>query len=310
MTLAEIPSDVIAAAQAAHKLYFPRGPFVSVTLAQWAVESAWGHDEPAGSDNPFGIKAVAGQPYVISMTREVINGISETIPQRFAKYASLTDAFEAHAKLLATSPIYAAAQRATNPDDYVRAMAPHYATAPNYAAVLLAVMRTQNLYRFDVPVKAQPEAIANTNPGAGTAGPAASGLPSGPATTKGTTMATSATSATTTVPTAPASGIFADLKIGLDMLQNFNFSQIGDAIETASSDPITAIEDVANIAVKAATVAGVPFAGTAEEFLPIAEGLVGFLRKLVPGFGGSTGQAAATATAISSPPALTPQALN
>jgi flagellum-specific peptidoglycan hydrolase FlgJ len=145
----QFPADVIAAAQAAHRLYFPKGPYVSVSLAQWAVESAYGHDEPPGSDNPFGIKAVAGQPYVISMTREVVNGLSEHIPQHFAKYASLTDAFDAHARLLATSPIYAEAQRATNPESYVRAMAKHYATAPNYADVLLAVMKSQDLYRFD-----------------------------------------------------------------------------------------------------------------------------------------------------------------
>ena len=155
MTLAVFPQDVITAAQASHRLYYPKGPFVSVSLAQWAVESAYGHDEPIDSDNPFGIKAAAGQPYVISMTHEVINGINEKLPQRFAKYASLTDAFNAHARLLATSPIYAAAQAAPTPDDYVRAMAPRYATAPNYAAVLLAVMKTQNLYRFDVPVQSQ-----------------------------------------------------------------------------------------------------------------------------------------------------------
>ena len=152
MSASNFPPDVIAAAQASHKLYFPKGPYASVSLAQWAIESAYGHDEPPSSDNPFGIKAVAGQPYVISMTREVIKGISEHIPQHFAKYTSLTDAFDAHAKLLATSPIYAEAQRTSNPDDYVRAMAKHYATAPNYAAVILAVMKSQNLYPFDEPV--------------------------------------------------------------------------------------------------------------------------------------------------------------
>ena len=152
MTASNFPPDVVAGAQESHKHYYPKGPYASVSLAQWAVESAYGHDEPAGSDNPFGIKAVAGQPYVISMTREVIHGMSEHIPQHFAKYSSLTEAFDAHARLLATSPIYAEAQRATNPDDYVRAMAKHYATAPNYSSVLLAVMKSQNLYQFDLPV--------------------------------------------------------------------------------------------------------------------------------------------------------------
>lgn len=149
----QFPADVVAAAQASHSKYYPKGPYASVSLAQWAVESAYGHDEPPGSNNPFGIKAVAGQPYVISMTREVINGISEHIPQHFAKYFSLTEAFDAHAKLLATSPIYAEAQAATTPEAYVRAMAKPYATAPNYPDVVLAVMKSQNLYQFDRPVQ-------------------------------------------------------------------------------------------------------------------------------------------------------------
>ena len=33
------PSDVIAAAQSSHARFYPKGPFASITLAQWAVES-------------------------------------------------------------------------------------------------------------------------------------------------------------------------------------------------------------------------------------------------------------------------------
>lgn len=164
MSASDFPPDVVAAAQKSHDHYFPKGPYVSVSLAQWAIESAHGHDEPPNSNNPFGIKAVAGQPYVISMTREVIKGVSQHIPQHFAKYTSLADAFDAHDRLLATSPIYTEAQRATNPHDYVIAMAKRYATAPNYAEIVLAVMKSQNLYQFDVPhpiaaVSAKPQAL-------------------------------------------------------------------------------------------------------------------------------------------------------
>lgn len=147
------PAQVIVAAQAAHKTFYPLGPFASVTLAQWAVESDYGRAMPAGSNNPFGIKSFGDQPYVEAMTREVIGGVSEEIPQRFAKYASLTDAFVAHARLLATSSFYRAAQEAATPDAYVRAMAPRYATAPNYAEVLLSVMKEYNLYKYDLPVQ-------------------------------------------------------------------------------------------------------------------------------------------------------------
>ena len=81
------PPDVIAAAQASHaKWKIP----ASVTLAQWAWESGWGRHMPAGSNNPFGIKAVKGQPQVEASTREVVQGRSVTVSQPFRKFASLT----------------------------------------------------------------------------------------------------------------------------------------------------------------------------------------------------------------------------
>ena len=54
------PLPVIAAAQASHAKYFPLGPYASVSLAQWAVESAYGR-VMSGANNPFGIKATAAQ---------------------------------------------------------------------------------------------------------------------------------------------------------------------------------------------------------------------------------------------------------
>lgn len=102
-----------------------------------------------------------------------------------------------------------------------------------------------------------------------------------------------------------------DVEIGFDMLQNFNFSQIGDVIKTglqqAQTDPVGAIENVANVAVKAAAVAGVPFAGTAEEFLPMAENLLNFALKFKSLF---PDHAAVRATQISSPSNLTAQSLS
>jgi len=60
------PPAVIAAAVAAHHRW--RVP-ASVTLAQWAVESAFGTAMPRGSNNPFGIKAGQGQPFVEAHAR-------------------------------------------------------------------------------------------------------------------------------------------------------------------------------------------------------------------------------------------------
>ena len=106
----------------------------------------------------------------------------------------------------------------------------------------------------------------------------------------------------TSAPAAPATSMATnDLLIALDMLKNFNFSQLGDAIAAAANDPVTAVEDVANIAVQAATVAGVPFAGTAQAALPMIENLFNFARTTFHLFGGASGQAATTSVAISSP---------
>ena len=151
--MTQFPLDVIAAAQAAEKAFYPLGPFVSVSLAQWALESAYGRAEPADSNNPFGIKAVAGQDSVVAETHETLHGVYVELPQHFAKYASLEDAFMAHAKLLATAPCYHAAQAAQTPDAYATALQGVYATGiPGhpYGAALIAIMKSANLYQFDV----------------------------------------------------------------------------------------------------------------------------------------------------------------
>ena len=147
------PPDVIAAAQASHAKYFPLGPYASVSLAQWAVESAYGR-VMSGANNPFGIKATAAQiaagEATIRWTQEFIDGEYQKVQQYFADYPDLTGAFEAHARLLATSPIYIEAQRASTVDYYVIAMARHYATDPNYASKILAIIRQNNLTQYDV----------------------------------------------------------------------------------------------------------------------------------------------------------------
>ena len=54
-----VPPEIIEAARASLKNW---GIPPSITLAQWIVESAWGAAMPPDSNNPFGIKALEGQP--------------------------------------------------------------------------------------------------------------------------------------------------------------------------------------------------------------------------------------------------------
>jgi hypothetical protein len=134
----DIPPEITAAAMDSEAKY---GIPASVTIAQWKLESNSGKNMPTGSNNPFGIKAKAGQPFVESMTTEVINGQSKRIMQRFAKFDSLQDAFEAHAKLLATSGAYKEARNHENdPNAFADALTGVYATDPMYGSKLKNIM--------------------------------------------------------------------------------------------------------------------------------------------------------------------------
>ena len=142
-----VPDDVVEAAVASRvKWNVP----ASITMAQWAVESAWGAAMPPDSNNPFGIKAVGDQPAVESATREVIGGANVTIQAKFRKFASLSEAFDLHGRLLATSPAYAPAMRnKDNPDAFADALTGVYATDPSYGTTLKYVIKTYNFTIHD-----------------------------------------------------------------------------------------------------------------------------------------------------------------
>jgi hypothetical protein len=143
----ELPPEVIeAATESRMRWHVP----VSITLAQWVVESAWGAAVPPGSNNPFGIKAVGDQPAVESPTREVIDGNSVTVPARFRKFSSLAEAFDQHGRLLATGSIYRAAMaQVQDPDGFAEALTGTYATDPQYGITLKWVIHNYGLVRYD-----------------------------------------------------------------------------------------------------------------------------------------------------------------
>lgn len=148
-TFGKAPPEVIEAAVASKtKWSIP----ASVTLAQWAVESAWGNSMPPDSNNPFGIKAVGDQPAVESATREVVGGQDITIQAKFRKFESIAEAFDLHGKLLATGTPYRNAMKVK--DDYEAfsdALTGVYATDPNYGTTLKYVIKTYNFDLLDKP---------------------------------------------------------------------------------------------------------------------------------------------------------------
>jgi flagellum-specific peptidoglycan hydrolase FlgJ len=139
--------DIIAAAKAAERKW--RIP-ASVSIAQYGLESGWGAHMPPGSNNPFGIKALAGQARSNTLTREVVDGQDVVIHAGFRVFASIAEAFDAHAELLATAGAYTAA-RARLPDvgGFVAALTGVYATDPNYGRELMAIIAGDNLTRYD-----------------------------------------------------------------------------------------------------------------------------------------------------------------
>ena len=141
------PQAVIEAARASqNKWNIP----AAIILAQWSLESANGTAMPPGSNNPFGIKAAAGQPFVTARTKENVNGKEVAVEAKFRKFASLAEAFDQHGKLLATAPCYAKARLAiTDPNAFAQALQGVYASDPHYAMKLIARMKQYNLYRYD-----------------------------------------------------------------------------------------------------------------------------------------------------------------
>ena len=137
-----VPPDVVEAAGSSRQKWSVPA---SITLAQWAVESAWGAAMPPNSNNPFGIKAVGNDPAVEAQTREVEKGADVTIVAKFRKFDSLSEAFDLHGKLLATNPAYAPAmQKKDDPDAFADALTGVYATDPLYGATLKYVIKTYN----------------------------------------------------------------------------------------------------------------------------------------------------------------------
>lgn len=146
----KFPMDLIEGARAAERTY---GVPASVSLAQWALESGWGKSMPPGSNNPFGMKArknETGPTVTVSTKEQRADGSWYTINAPFRKFASMAEAFEEHAKLVGTAPVYAPARaKLPNVDAFVDTLGPIYATAHNYASLLKQIMRKYNLYQYD-----------------------------------------------------------------------------------------------------------------------------------------------------------------
>lgn len=128
-----------------------------VTLAQAAVESAWGKYAPGF--NFFGIKASKawkGKTQLLK-TKEVINNQEITINDRFRAYDSPAESFRDHAIFLQTNKNYRLAFQTRDPKEFAkRVHAGGYATAPNYTTTLWGVIDLLEKARATRPAHAPP----------------------------------------------------------------------------------------------------------------------------------------------------------
>jgi hypothetical protein len=140
-------NDIVSAARAAAQRY---GIPASITLAQYALESGHGRSVPKGSNNPFGIKARHGEPYVWARTHEQDrSGRSYRTWAKFRVFSSLAEAFDEHARLLMRKP-YARARRVLpDVDRFADALTGVYATDHDYGAKLRKIIHREGLQRFD-----------------------------------------------------------------------------------------------------------------------------------------------------------------
>lgn len=126
---------------------FPPG----VTVAQAALESAWGNSELArAANNFFGIKARPSHDAIELPTTEYVNGSAARIAAKFAKYASMLECFAERDSMIASLPQYQEARAGVgDPATFVRALARHWATDPSYAEKILLVYRAHGLDKLD-----------------------------------------------------------------------------------------------------------------------------------------------------------------
>ncbi|XYJ11822.1 glycoside hydrolase family 73 protein [Telluria sp. B2] len=139
---------LVPAAQACQR---STGIPASFTLAQAALESGWGARAPG--NNLFGVKADKSWkgPTINVPTHEVIGGRRVAMTCKFRAYPSMADSIVDRANFFRQNKRYAGCFTETTGEGWARAVAAAgYATDPNYAASLIAVMRGRNMAQYDV----------------------------------------------------------------------------------------------------------------------------------------------------------------
>ncbi len=126
----------------------------SVTLAQAILETGWGASTIGDAKNLFGIKGSGPAGTIRTGTKEHYGSGLVSIQDNFRKYHSWQQSIDDRSKLLQNSR-YSGALNAyksnKNADQYARGIhKAGYATDPNYANKLISLMKSYNLYKWDI----------------------------------------------------------------------------------------------------------------------------------------------------------------
>ncbi len=125
----------------------------SITIAQAALESAWGESGLArAGNNLFGIKADSrwrGETMTLT-TREFIKGQWVVVPAKWRKYGSWRASIDDHAAFLKANPRYQPCFVCQTTEAFARALLKAgYATDPFYADKLLGLINQHKLLDLD-----------------------------------------------------------------------------------------------------------------------------------------------------------------
>ncbi|HEX5033354.1 MAG TPA: glucosaminidase domain-containing protein [bacterium] len=124
----------------------------SVTLAQAALESAWGKAAPG--NNFFGIKAGKSWtgPVQLLWTREEVKGQNLRVKAKFRKYDTPLDSFIDHARVIMNGPLKHAMQHVHSARAFVTALQSgrmKYATDSRYVEKIMKMIDEYGLEEID-----------------------------------------------------------------------------------------------------------------------------------------------------------------
>ncbi len=123
----------------------------SVALGQAIHESGWGQSRLARQHhNLFGVKSGAQQGGVVLPTTEQVGADTVRLRSRFRSYSGIAGSIEQHAELLGEDRRYEEARaRWSDWRAFLAQVAPRYATDPEYAQRVTAIVERYRLDRWD-----------------------------------------------------------------------------------------------------------------------------------------------------------------